>query len=43
MPRHEFDMGAIELARAIADPEHMGGGIVPIAARGILTRVIACS
>ncbi len=31
-------MRAIELARAIADPEHVGGGIVPVAAGGIDAR-----
>ena len=31
----EFDMGAVELAGAVADPDHMGGGVVPIAAGGI--------
>ena len=31
-------MGVVELARAVADPEEMAGGRVPMAARGIDTR-----
>ena len=34
----EFDMGMVGLARAVADPDQVAGGVVPIAARGIDAR-----
>jgi hypothetical protein len=35
---HELDMGAVGLAGAVADPQHMGRGVVPVAAGGIDAR-----
>ncbi len=35
---HEFDMGAVELAGAVADPQHVRAGVVPVAAGGIDAR-----
>ena len=32
----ELDMGAVELAGALADPEHVGRAVVPIAGEGVL-------
>ena len=32
---HEVDVGAIELAGSLADPQQVGGGVVPIAGGGI--------
>ena len=34
----ELDMGMIELARAVADPDHVAGGVVPLAGGGIDAR-----
>ena len=34
----ELDMGMVELAGAIADPDHMAGGVVPVAGGGIDAR-----
>ena len=34
----EFDMGAVQLAGAVADPQHVGGGVVPVAGGGIDAR-----
>ena len=38
-----FDMRAAELARAVADPDHVAGGRVIFAAWSNRRRVIACS
>ena len=34
----ELDMRAVGLARAVADPDHVRGGVVPVAAGGIDAR-----
>ena len=33
--RHEFDMGPVELTGAVADPDHVGRAVVPIAGEGV--------
>ena len=38
MPRQILDMGMIELAGAVADPDHVAGGAVPVAAGRIHAR-----
>ena len=35
---HEFDMGGFGKARAVTDPEHMRGGVVPFAGQRIAAR-----
>ena len=32
----ELDVGAVELAGALADPEHVGRAVVPVAGEGVL-------
>ena len=36
MPREELDVGAVELAGALADPEHVGRAVVPVAGERVL-------
>ena len=36
MPRDELDVGAVELARALADPQQVGGAVVPVAGERVL-------
>ena len=38
-----FDMRVVGLAGAVADPDHVAGGAVPVAGWSNSTRVIACS
>ena len=35
-PRQELDVGAVELAGALADPEHVGRAVVPVAGERVL-------